>query len=40
MVDKAVTVRRDKIGAAFGRIDAEVMGEVDRCLAIFLGIVN
>ena len=38
MLDKAVTVKRDKIGAAFGRIDANVMVEVDRCLAVFLGI--
>lgn len=38
MLDKAVTVRRDKIGAVFGRIDANAMVEVDRCLAVFLGI--
>jgi mRNA interferase MazF len=38
MLDKAVTVKRDKIGAAFGHIDANVMVEVDRCLAVFLGI--
>lgn len=38
MLDKAVTVKRDKIGAAFGRIDANAMVEVDRCLAVFLGI--
>jgi len=38
MLDKAVTVRRDKIGAVFGRIDANTMVEVDRCLAVFLGI--
>ena len=38
MVDKAVTVRRDKVGQVFGRIDADAMVEVDRCLAVFLGI--
>ena len=38
MVDKAVTVRRDKLGQAFGRIDGDVMVEVERCLAVFLGI--
>ncbi|NVZ10245.1 type II toxin-antitoxin system PemK/MazF family toxin [Allochromatium humboldtianum] len=40
MLDKAVTVKRDKIGAAFGRIDANAMVEVERCLAVFLGIVK
>lgn len=38
MVDKTVTVRRDKLGPAFGRIDADVMLEIERCLAVFLGI--
>lgn len=38
MVDKALTVKRDKIGPAFGRIDANVIVEVERCLALFLGI--
>lgn len=38
MVDKAMTVKRDKIGASFGRIDADSMVEVERCLAVFLGI--
>ena len=38
MADKAVTVRRDKVGPIFGRIDADSMGEVERCLAVFLGI--
>lgn len=38
MADKTMTVKRDKLGAAFGRVDADVMIEVDRCLAIFLGI--
>ena len=38
MVDKAVTLRRDKLGLAFGRIEAETLLEVERCLAVFLGI--
>jgi mRNA interferase MazF len=38
MVDKALTVKRDKVGPAFGRIEAEAMVEVERCLAVFLGI--
>jgi mRNA interferase MazF len=40
MVDKAMTVKRDKLGPAFGRIDANVMVEVERCLAVFLGIAS
>ena len=38
MVDKAVTIKRDKVGPAFGHIDAKLMIEVERCLAVFLGI--
>jgi mRNA interferase MazF len=38
MVDKAMTVKRDKIGSKLGCIDQEVLVEVDRCLAVFLGI--
>ena len=38
MVDKAMTVPRQKLGAPFGSIDAGVMLEVERCLAVFLGI--
>ena len=40
MVDKAMTVKRDKIGPAFGHIDADSLVEVERCLAVFLGIAN
>lgn len=40
MVDKCVTVSRDKIGPQIGILDAEKLTEVDRCLAIFLGIVK
>ena len=38
MLDKTITVKRDKIGQAFGRIDVDAMVEVERCLAVFLGI--
>ena len=38
MVDKAMTVKRDKVGPAFGRIDADLLVEVERFLAVFLGI--
>lgn len=38
MVDKAMTVKRDKVGQAFGCIDADTLVEVERCLAVFLGI--
>lgn len=38
MIDKATTVLRDKVGPAFGRIDDSTMIEVDRRLAVFLGI--
>lgn len=38
MVDKCMTVKQDKLGQAFGRIDVDAMVEVERCLAVFLGI--
>lgn len=38
MVDKAMTVKHDKIGQTFGHIDANELVEVERCLAVFLGI--
>ena len=38
MVDKAITVRRTKLGPAFGRVEDQVMVQVERCLAVFLGI--
>jgi len=31
-------VLRSKVGPAFGRIDADALLEVERCLAVFLGI--
>jgi mRNA interferase MazF len=38
MIDKATTVKRDKAGQAFGRIDIDALVEIERCLAVFLGI--
>ena len=38
MVDKTLTIKRDKVRALFGRIDVDVLVEVERCLAVFLGI--
>ena len=38
MVDKAMAVMRDELGPAFGHIDADALVEVERCLAVFLGI--
>ncbi|MGF7151522.1 mRNA interferase MazF [Sphingomonas zeicaulis] len=38
MIDKAMSVKRDKIGLPFGRAGAEVMLQVSRSLALFLGI--
>lgn len=38
MADKAMTVKREKAGHVFGHIDADAMLDVDRCLAVFLGI--
>lgn len=37
MVDKVTTVKRDKIGQVIGTLDAKVMQDVDRSLALFLG---
>ena len=38
MIDKAMTVMRGKIGRVLGRLDADAMLEVERRLAVFLGI--
>ena len=37
MVDKAMTVKRDKLGARFGRLDDAALIAVNRALALFLG---
>ena len=38
MIDKAMTVRREKIGRTFGRLNVDAMLEVERRLTVFLGI--
>jgi mRNA interferase MazF len=38
MIDKAMTIMRAKIGDAIGRLDGDAMVEVERRLAVFLGI--
>ena len=38
MVDKIVTVKRDKLGERFGIADDRTMLEIGRSLAVFLGI--
>ncbi|MHB8248988.1 MAG: type II toxin-antitoxin system PemK/MazF family toxin [Acidithiobacillus sp.] len=38
MVDKAMTVKRDRLGPVFGVASDESLLEVGRCLAVFLGI--
>ncbi|WP_257154226.1 type II toxin-antitoxin system PemK/MazF family toxin [Paracoccus pantotrophus] len=38
MIDKPMTVRIDKIGAAFGRLDDAALVSVNRSLALFLGL--
>jgi len=38
MIDKAMTVMRTKIRETFGRLDADALIEVERRLAVFLGI--
>jgi len=38
MVDKAMTLRRERIGSTFGRLDPEALVAVNRSLALFLGL--
>jgi len=38
MVDKVMTVAREKVGPPFGHLDDATLLEVERCLAVFLGI--
>ncbi|CAK00896.1 hypothetical protein BT_0442 [Bartonella tribocorum CIP 105476] len=40
MIDKIMTVRCEKVSPAFGSIHADKMVEIERCLAVFLGIVK
>jgi len=38
MVDKAVSVPRDRLGAVIGHVDDGIMRAVSRALAMFLGL--
>jgi len=38
MIDKAMSVKRDRLGPPFGRLDDDIMVSVTRSLAVFLGI--
>lgn len=38
MADKAMTLPRAKVGASFGHLEATTLLEVERCLALFLGL--
>jgi mRNA interferase MazF len=37
MIDKAMSVKRERCGETFGRLDDETMIAVNRSLALFLG---
>jgi mRNA interferase MazF len=37
-VDKIMSVRREKIGAVFGKLDANMRMRVNRALAVWMGI--
>ncbi|WP_234889592.1 type II toxin-antitoxin system PemK/MazF family toxin [Agrobacterium vitis] len=37
MVDKAISIRRERLGPAFGRLDDDAMLFVTRSLAVFFG---
>lgn len=38
MVDKAMTLKREKVGKPFGTASKAVMREVNRCMAVFFGL--
>lgn len=38
MIDKSLTVKRDKVGPAIGHLEPDTLVAVERCLAVFLGI--
>ena len=40
MIDKALTVKKVKLGSVIGRVEPDTLIEVERCLAVFLGIVK
>ncbi len=40
MIDKIMTIPKEKISGVIGEIDYSSMQEVNRCLLLFLGIAN
>jgi mRNA interferase MazF len=40
MIDKPMTVRREKLGPIFGHLEDETMASVTRLLALFLGLAS
>ncbi len=38
MVDKAMTLKREKVGKLFGKASKAVMKDVNRCMAVFFGL--
>jgi mRNA interferase MazF len=40
MIDKTMTVRRDRLGEILGHVAPDDLLEIDRCLAVFLGIAH
>lgn len=38
MVDKLMTVKRERLGQTIGRLDDETLGRIGRALALWLGI--
>ena len=40
MADKVITMRREKIGARIGRLDAETLLRLDRSLMLMLGLAD
>ncbi|TAN05071.1 MAG: type II toxin-antitoxin system PemK/MazF family toxin [Rhodanobacteraceae bacterium] len=38
MIDKTMTVRQERLGEVIGHVTPDELLEIDRCLAVFLGI--
>lgn len=38
MIDKILTVKNDEIGPTFGSLNPDLLVEIERCLAVFLGV--
>ncbi|SCN47192.1 hypothetical protein BAZMOX_218857_0 [methanotrophic endosymbiont of Bathymodiolus azoricus (Menez Gwen)] len=39
MIDKALTVPKEKVGQVIGRLNKQKVTEINRLLAIFLGVI-